>query len=460
MFVDFLEDRLRSHPESDAIVWRDRAYSYGWLTERIDDSRRQLAAENVQAGTVVVLEGDFSPASVALVLALVDRGCIVVPLVSAVSAKRDEFAMIAQAECSIRVSADDAVTIERLPITATHPLYRTLRERAHPGLVLFSSGSTGKSKAAVHDFVPLLEKFRATRSRLRSVSFLLFDHIGGLNTLLYVLSNTGCLITLEDRRPAAVLKAVQDHRVELLPATPTFLNLLLISGADRDFDLSSLKTITYGTEPMPESTLKHLHARLPHVTLMQTYGLSETGILRSKSKASDSLWLKLGGEGFETRVVEGILQIKAASAMLGYLNAPSPFTADGWFNTQDRVDVDGEYFRILGRDSEIINVGGQKVYPAEVESIIQSVDNVADVVVFGEAHPITGQIVCARVSTVEPADSRELRASIKQACRANLESYKVPVKIELTDQRQHSERFKKVRLRTHDEPVLGHASGG
>ena len=97
----------------------------------------------------------------------------------------------------------------------------------------------------------------------------------------------------------------------------------------------------------------------------QTYGLSELGILRSKSKGPDSLWVKVGGEGFETRVIEGLLEVKAKSAMLGYLNAPSPFTEDGWFKTGDSVLTDGEFIKILGRESEIINVGGEKVYPME-----------------------------------------------------------------------------------------------
>jgi len=88
------------------------------------------------------------------------------------------------------------------------------------------------------------------------------------------------------------------------------------------------------------------------------------------------------GEGFETRVVDGILHIKAKSAMLGYLNSPSPFTEDGWTITGDSVEVDGEYMRFMGRQSEIINVGGEKVYPGEVESVIQEFDNVAEVTVF------------------------------------------------------------------------------
>jgi acyl-CoA synthetase (AMP-forming)/AMP-acid ligase II len=458
MFIDFLEQGFNANADADAIVWRDRAYSYGWLAERLDEWREYLVREDIRPGQIVILEADFSPNSVALLLALLDRGCILVPLTSAVAAQRDEFSGVAQGEVVIDVAADDTVAVERLPNIADHAIYHTLRERGHPGLVLFSSGSTGKSKAAVHDFVPLLEKFRTPRHRLRSISFLLFDHIGGVNTMLYVMSNIGCLITVEDRSPAGVLSAVQNYRVELLPATPTFLNLILISEADREFDLSSLQTVTYGTEPMPHTTLTRFHARFPGVRLVQTYGLSEIGIMRSKSKGSDSLWVKLGGEGFETRVVDGILHVKAASAMLGYLNAPSPFTADGWFNTNDRVEVDGDYFRILGRDSEIINVGGQKVYPAEVESVIQSLDNVAEVTVFGEAHPITGNVVCAQVSMIEPAAEKAFKKAIRKACRERLEGFKVPVKVHVLQVAQHSERFKKIRAQfqrdTH--PADGH----
>ena len=143
--------------------------------------------------------------------------------------------------------------------------------------------------------------------------------------------------------------------------------------------------------------LKDEFGSFPDIKLLQTYGLSEVGILRSKSKSSDSLWVKVGGEGFETRVVDGMLEIKAKSAMLGYLNVPSPFTEDGWFKTGDAVEVDSEYIKILGRKSEIINVGGEKVYPQEVENVILEIDNVAEVTVYGEKNPIIGNIVCAKV---------------------------------------------------------------
>ena len=71
-------------------------------------------------------------------------------------------------------------------------------------------------------------------------------------------------------------------------------------------------------------------------------------------------------------------------------------------NTGDKVEVDGEWLRFLGRESEIINVGGQKVYPAEVESVLQTIDGVDDVVVSGEPNPITGHIVTAADKTTYP----------------------------------------------------------
>jgi len=445
MFIDFLLDVFRETPDNDAIVWQNRAFSYGDLLERIADCRGLIGEQEVPRGSVVALKADFSPAAVAWFLALLERGCVVVPLTSSVAAMHDRFIEIAQGEMSIDIDAHDRPAIEHLGRRASHDLYRQLRSRDHPGMVLFSSGSTGEPKAALHDFVPLLEKFKVRRHRLRAISFLLYDHIGGINTMLYVLSNGGCMVTVADRSPDAVLAACQRHRVELLPTTPTFLNLILISEAYKRYDLSALQTITYGTEPMQQSTLRRVHELLPHARVVQTYGLSEVGILRSKSKGSDSLWVKIGGEGFQTRVVDGILHIKAASAMLGYLNAPSPFDDDGWLNTGDRVEVEGEYLRFKGRESEVINVGGEKVFPAEVESAILEMDDVADATVHGEKHPIIGQIVCARVTLKPGREEKGFAAELKKFCGRRLKRYKVPVKVEVVGQFQHGDRFKRMR---------------
>jgi len=358
---------------------------------------------------------------------------------------REEFLSIAEVQAVVSFDAGDGWQIEHRSIPVTHELTRTLIARGHPGLVLFSSGSTGKSKAALHDFVPLLEKFQTPRHRQVTLTFLLLDHIGGINTLFYTLSNGGTAVSVRSRDPDEVCAAIERYRVELLPTSPTFLNLILMSEAYRRYDLSSLKLITYGTEVMPETTLLRVREAFPGVRLQQTYGLSELGILRSKSRDDGSLWVKVGGEGFETKVVDGILFVRARSAMLGYLNAPSPFDEEGWMNTQDMVEVDGEYIRILGRRTEIINVGGQKVYPAEVESVIMQMPNVRDATVYGEKNPITGQMVAARVNLIEPEDLDSLKKRVRSWCRERLEPFKVPVKITIVGGDQFSARFKKMR---------------
>jgi long-chain acyl-CoA synthetase len=188
-----------------------------------------------------------------------------------------------------------------------------------------------------------------------------------------------------------------------------------------------------------------LHERVPQKRCKVMRCMYELGILRSKSKDSHSLWVKVGGEDFETKVVEGVLWIRAKSAMLGYLNAPSPFDEEGWMNTEDMVAVDGDYLHFLGRQSELINVGGQKVYPAEVESILLQMENIRDVTVYGEKHPITGNIVAARVNLFEREDLNELKKRIRAYCKDKITPYKIPVKIVITGREQFSTRFKKVR---------------
>jgi long-chain acyl-CoA synthetase len=445
MPITFLLERFHAFGSDDAVVWNDQVFTYDWLRRRVVHWVDEVRHHGVAEGRVVVVEADFSPNAIAVLLALIQTRAIIVPLTRGMISQKHEFMEIAEPEISIELGSDDAATILPTGRASTPPLYDVVRTAQHPGLVLFSSGSTGKSKAALHDLSGILRKFHTPRHRLRTISFLLYDHIGGLNTLLYTLSNGGCLVTVKDRSPDAVFAAIEKYRVELLPTSPTFLNLALLTEAYRAHDISSLRTISYGTEAMPESTLKRLVALFPAVSFLQTYGLSETGILRSKSKESGSLFMKIGGEGFQTRVVDGLLQIKAESAMVGYLNTPSPFTDDGWFKTGDAVEVDGDYVRILGRTSDIINVGGEKVYPAEVESVIGEIPDIAEATVYSERHPLIGQMVCAKITPLKHTDAKELITTVKRHCAARLPPFKIPMKIRVVSDVQHTQRFKKAR---------------
>lgn len=444
--IDFLIDVFKQNFTRECVIFNDKPYFYSDLVKAIDVAQKHLASIEVGPGDVVSIEGDYNPLSIAFFLAVLDLRAVAVPLTESVKLKKAEFKAIAEVTVEIQISTSgELIAIRRSNRVVSHEILLRLKELKNPGLILFSSGSTGASKAAVHDMVPFLEKFKTKRHSKRAITFLLFDHIGGLNTLLYALSNGGTVITVSDRNPDIILGAIDKHKVEVLPTSPTFLNLLLLSESLAKYNLSTLKLITYGTEMMPESTLKRVREVLPHVEMLQTYGLSEVGILRSKSESSDSLWVKIGGEGFETRVRNGMLEIKAKSAMLGYLNAASPFTEDGWFMTRDLVETKGEYFKFLGRQSDIINIGGEKVYPAEVENEILSFQEVLDVIVYSEKNAITGNIVVAKVCLNQGIEESTFKSKLKKDLLARLPSYKVPQKLLFSQTPLHTERFKRSR---------------
>lgn len=438
-------ERLGGWGADTALVWKNQRTSYAELVRLTQKWRRELAERGVGPGRVVALEGSFSPNACAALMALVDLGAVAVPLTLQMRTQFDKLRDIAEVNLAVTFDSEDNATFLGFDREATNPLTLKLRARGNPGLVIFSSGSTGSPKAILHDFSAILAKFEKLRQKKTTLTFLLFDHIGGIDTLFNTFTSGGTIVTVEVRDAEHVCRAIEEHRVHTLPTSPTFLNLLLMSGAAEQHDLSSLKVIAYGTEPMPETTLKALHEVLPHVSLVQTYGMSELGVLRSRSRDSQSLWLKFTGEGFETKIVDGILWVRAETAMMGYLNAPDLFDADGWLNTQDAVEVDGEYLRILGRATDLINVGGQKVYPAEVENALLQLDNVEDVAVFGKAQAMVGHVVAARFKLKQPEPLADFKRRMMAFCRERLASYQIPRMVELTDSDQFGARFKKMR---------------
>ena len=444
--ANFILERIATKGDHPALFWRGQAYDGNWLVAQVTRDVARLREAGVGAGSVVIVKGDYSPRNAALLLALIELDAIMAPLLPSSLAKTPALVDLVNPSFQIDGTSDGDWAIDPHEQSEVHELICTLKSRGGPGLILFTSGSTGKPKGVVHDFGKLLLKFQKPRPAMRTLNFLLFDHWGGLNTLLHCLSNNSAVVLPENRTPEHICKLLDQHKVELLPASPTFLNLLLLSRAYEGRDLTSLRLITYGSEPMPATTLAALRNVFPNMEMRQTYGLIELGVLRAKSMSSDSLFVKVGGEGYDLRVVDGILQIKADAAMLGYLNAPSPFTGDGYFITGDRVEQDGEYLRFLGRDSELINVGGQKVFPAEVEAVLLQCEIVGDAVVYSQANPITGKIVCADVQLRGPSDESEARRTIKKFCSQHLEPFKVPVKIRFVESGLTSDRMKRLRI--------------
>lgn len=449
------DQRLISVNESGSVTYLD-------FVCKVEHWRRAIVQWGVVSRDRVGLISHYHIEVVALLQALVETGCIVIPLSVDDSALFDERLSTVFATKVITVAASGDVTPDSTECrnlvfenASVHPLLQTMVAEGRPGFVIFTSGSTGKGKAVLLDYERMVVKFREkVRDSFRTLPFLKLDHIGGLNTLFSVMFNGGTIVTCPARQAKDTCDCIERYSVELLPTTPSFLTMLLMSGEHKRHDLSSLKVITYGTEVMPDSTLARLHHAFPSVALKQTYGLSELGILSTKSKDSSSQWMKIGGEGFEVKVKDGTLWIKSEQAMLGYLNAQSPFDEDGWYNTSDKVEVDGEFFHILGRESEIINVAGEKVFPVEIESFLLTIDNVKDVVVRAKKSPVVGQMIWAEFLLENEEDVGSFKKRVVEHCQRQLTPFKVPGLITIA---RHDgfvgSRFKKIRLGKTDHSV-------
>ena len=391
---------------------------------------------SINAGSVVALIGDFDEVSISNMLALIDRNVILVPLSPLT---RDDHEYFFEA-CGVEYIIEGE-NVQARESKFSHPLVDELRGRNHGGLVLFSTGTTGRPKAILHDMTKFLEKFRTPRPSLVTLNFLLFDHIGGINTLLHTLFNRGVVVAPLSRSVDDVLKTIKNYEISVLPTTPTFLRLMLLSGSVPSEVPECLKVITYGTERMDQVTLSQLCDLLPNVDFRQTFGMSELGILRVKSKSRDSLFMKVGGEGVETKVIDGVLMIKSENRMMGYLNAESPFDKEGWYNTHDEVEVEGEFIKVVGRDSDVINVGGLKLMPSEVELVALDFENVVLAKAQGKENPVTGQHVELIIQTQE--NSKFDLGEFKAYLRARLQPHMVPRRVMIEDV-TIGHRFKKL----------------
>lgn len=445
-----LIDAIAGFDEKPFLQHKDQTRTYGELSTSIGEWRQILDAHGITYGAVVAIVGDYSFATISLFLALHKNKNIIVPITSTLPSDIDTQIDESFADWVVTFNNSSYSLMEVTSHRTSHFFLSQIRERNVSGLILFSSGSEGKPKAMIHDLDLLVASFRHVKpKKIVILVFLMFDHVGGINTLLNILATGSLMVIPESRNAAEVGSLIEKHRINVLPSTPTFLNLMLINSVHEKFDLSSLKIISYGTEPMPEELLRKLRLNIKKVRFIQTFGTSETGIAKTTSKSSDSTSFRLEELGGNHKIVNGELWLRSETQVLGYLNASmDQFTEDGWFKTGDLVHQESDgFFTIIGRNKEVINVGGEKVLPVEVESVVLQMSEVTDCMVYPEENAITGSGVAVEVCLAEDLEPATFRKKLRSFCSERLAKYKIPTKIRIVDRTTFGARFKKMRMR-------------
>ena len=422
---------IKKH-KGECITDLNGSFTFSDLVNQINEFKN-LLSNKIRNHDRVLIYSDYTFNSISLLISLSDLNVNIIPLVKTTESEYQEKVESVNPHLILSFNDNNKLIIKNSKLTPNkEDVFNDVSNKGDTGIILFSSGTTGKPKVMIQNLTKIISSIKIPRRQksLRFIILLMFDHIGGVNTLFNCLINGSPFIIPQDRSPSLVISLINKHQVNILPTTPTFLNLLMIDESFDSSKLKSLKLITYGTERMSEVILNKLNLNLPKVKLLQTFGTSETGILKTQSKSSNSLFFKIIDNEKEFKIVGDELYLKSKTQVNGYVNHNNDsFLNDGWYATGDLVETDQDgYIKIIGRKNKLINVGGLKVLPKEIEDVINSVNRVDDSTVFSEPNNIVGNIVCAKIFT-QLENTKKLKLEIKSVCRKNLDKYKVPVKL-------------------------------
>ncbi len=282
-------------------------------------------------------------------------------------------------------------------------------------------------------------------------------HAAGSARIFTMITSGATNVILPKFDVDAVLRSIENHKVDSLLLVPTMIVRLMNEANLDDYDLSYLKNIAYGASSMPQAVLAEALQKLPHVSFTQAYGMTE---LSPSATFLESRYHVLEGPdagrllscgratwGADIRIVNeqrellptgevGEISVRGPMVMQGYWRDPEAtkdIIEDGWLHTGDAGYKDDEGFiYIVDRIKDIVITGGVNVASVEVENCIYQLEEVAECAVFGIPHPEWVEAVHAVV--VLKADSLCSAENIIAHCKANLPAFKCPRSVEISDQ--------------------------
>ncbi|HUK61270.1 MAG TPA: AMP-binding protein [Stellaceae bacterium] len=297
--------------------------------------------------------------------------------------------------------------------------------------ILLTSGTTGVPKLVVHDLGTLGGPARA-KSPVVWSTFYDIRRYGGLQIFLRAMIGGGSMVVSSADEPTADFLARASARgVTHISGTPSHWRRALMSPAARGF---APHYVRLSGEIADQAILDRLAAFYPDARLAHAFASTEAGLAFevNDGRAGFPASVLTGRDGgVELRVVDGSLRIRSSRNAKRYLDGGSLAGPDGFVDTGDMVEPLGDRYYFAGRRDGIVNVGGQKVHPEEVEAVINSHPAVAMSLVKARRNPFTGAVVVAEVVAKEKAADEALKGEILETCRRSLARHKVPAAIRL-----------------------------
>jgi malonyl-CoA/methylmalonyl-CoA synthetase len=454
--------------------------SYGALRAQTAQIARVLVAAGLEPGNRVAAQVEKSATAVLLYLATLRAGGVYVPLNSAYTLpeleyfledaaprivvctpeKRREIAPLAErfGGAALLTLGADAASGTLVAAAAGEPATfdDVARAPSDPAAILYTSGTTGRSKGAVLTHGNLVSNARTLGDCWRFVPAdvllhaLPIFHIHGLFVAINtVLAARASLILLPRFDTALVLAALP--RASVMMGVPTFYTRLLQDPGLGRAVAAHMRLFVCGSAPLLAETHRQWRERTGH-SILERYGMSETGMNASNPYAGERVPGSVGPAlpGVELRIADaatgapvaagepGVIEVRGPNVFAGYWRQPdktrAEFRPDGFFITGDvgRIDERG-YLWIVGRAKDLIISGGYNVYPKEVEEAIDAIAGVEESAVVGLPHADFGEGVTALVVAPRRAAALD-ETAVLAALRTRLAAYKLPKRVLFVDE--------------------------
>jgi malonyl-CoA/methylmalonyl-CoA synthetase len=445
-----------------------RALTYEALQVQTARLACALMARGVAAGDRVAIQVDKSVDAVLLYLTCLRLGAVFVPINTANTVNEVEYflrdsqprlAVVRPADGALlepiaaRLGVQQVETLGTegegtLPQWARRASTGSLPDRggdAHsPAAIVYTSGTTGRSKGAVltrgnlaSNGAVLADAWRFTAADVLLHTLPLF-HVHGLFAAINtVLASGSSMVLMPKFDGTQVLKCLPEVTVYM--GVPThYTRLLQEPGLDRK-TAAGMRLFVSGSAPLLAETHQEFERRSGH-RILERYGMTETLMITSNPYEGERIAGSVGPPlpGVQVRIADDIgnIQVKGPNVFAGYYGDPvktqSEFTPDGWFKTGDLGRIENGYVYISGRAKDLVISGGYNVYPKEVESELDAIEGVLESAVFGIPHPDFGEGVTAAV--VGQAGMTLSEAALIAALKARLAGYKIPKRIVFVDE--------------------------
>ncbi len=470
MINQLLKTAAQTYPDRNVIMDEYGSVSYQELYAETELLKSQLLAAGIKQGMGLGIMGRNSRTFICAMLAGMSCGAIVIPISHQLKAAEIESILN---DTQLHAVLDDQsglapinkqallMTCFSLPLQLTWTAIsatQAITPLSDVAFIRYTSGTTGTSKGVVLTHSSILERVNNAHAALKLTSNdnilwvlpMAFHFL--VTILVYIRAGAGIIIC-KDLLAQTLIKQANLHKATLLYAAPMHFRLLAADSSGEQ--MHSLKYALSTSSAIPVNIVEQFKQRF-NTPLIQAYGIIEAGLpLLDDIKQPLPESVGYPTEGMEVAllnddnellvdVTSGRLAIRGSGLFDAYLS-PWKLAKDclknGWFMTGDLAQrqADGRII-ICGREKTMINISGNKAFPEEIESVLNRHPDILNSHVFGQSHPLMGEIVCANVIIKE---NRELDVeAILNFCRTKLSTYKVPQRLQVVTQINHTQSGK------------------